>query len=346
MPAKSGPLADAAPVPDLRDVKGQDGAKRALEIAAAGGHNLLMIGPPGSGKSMLAQRLPSLLPPLSARELLEVSQIHSIAGLLERGRLSRTRPFRSPHHAASMAAIVGGGIRAKPGEASMAQHGVLFVDELPEFTAQVLDSLRQPLENGEAVISRDNRHVRYPSRFQLVAAANPCKCGGGPGAFACREGPACQENYFSRISGPFLDPMDLFVDVAAVTATDLTLPPPSEGTAEAAARVAAACERQLKRFGEGSGNRRSVKADAPSSEIDNLCALDAGARALVANAAEQLSLSARAYHRVLKVARTIADLDGAGSVVRAHAAEALTYRFRPALPPAPGRQGAASGLVA
>jgi magnesium chelatase family protein len=346
MPAKTGPLADPSIVPDLRDVKGQEGAKRALEIAAAGGHNLLMIGPPGSGKSMLTQRLPGLLPPLSARELLEVSQIHSIAGLLERGRLSRTRPFRAPHHSASMAALVGGGIKAKPGEVSMAHHGVLFLDELPEFHAQVLDSLRTPLENGEAVISRANRHVRYPSRFQLVAAANPCKCGGGPGAFACRKGPACQANYFSRISGPFLDRIDLFVDVAAVTAMDLSLPPPTEGTPEAAARVAHARDRQTARFGENIPNRRPVNADAPGADIEALCSPDAGAKALLAKAAEQLSLSARAYHRVLKVARTIADLDGAQNVARVHAAEALTYRYRPAGASAPARKGEIQGLNA
>jgi magnesium chelatase family protein len=346
MPAKSGPLAEPAATADLRDVKGQEGAKRALEIAAAGGHNLLMIGPPGSGKSMLAQRLPGLLPPLSARELLEVSQIHSIAGLLERGRLSRARPFRSPHHSASMAAMVGGGVKAKPGEASMAHHGVLFLDELPEFHAQVLDSLRQPMEGGEAVISRANRHVRYPSRFQLVAAANPCKCGGGPGAFACRKGPSCQANYFSRISGPFLDRIDLFVDVAAVTATDLSLPPPSEGTAEAAARVSAARDRQNKRYGEPGDNRRAINADAPGADIEALCNPEAGARALLVKAAEQLSLSARAYHRVLKVARTIADLDGATNVARVHAAEALTYRYRPAAPAMPVHARGTQGLTA
>ncbi len=194
------------------------------------------------------------------------------------------------------------------------------------------------------MISRANRHVRYPSRFQLVAAANPCKCGGGPGAFQCRKGPACQANYFARISGPFLDRIDLFVDVAQVTATDLALPPPVEGTAEAATRVNAARDTQLKRYGESDARRRAVNADTPGSDIEALCQLDAGAKALVAKAAEQMSLSARAYYRVLKVARTIADLDRAASVARVHAAEALTYRFRPALA---GRAGAgAAGIVA
>jgi magnesium chelatase family protein len=343
IPAKPGQVVDGAAAPDLRDVKGQEGATRALEIAAAGGHNLLMVGPPGSGKSMLAQRLPGLLPPLSARELLEVSQIRSVAGMLERGRLSRERPFRAPHHSASMAAMVGGGIKAKPGEVSLSHHGVLFLDELPEFTSQVLDSLRQPMESGEAVISRANRHVKYPCRFQLVSAANPCKCGGGAGAFACRKGPACQAAYFSRISGPFLDRIDLFVDVAPVTAADLALPPPAEGTAEAAARVSSARALQTRRYGEGEGGRRPVNADAPSGEVETLCRLDAGAKALVAQAAEKLGLSARAYHRVLKVARTIADLDGSDGVARVHAAEALTYRFRPAMPAAAQYESLRSG---
>lgn len=200
---------------------------------------------------------------------------------------------------------------------------------MPEFTSQVLDSLRQPLENGEAVISRANRHVKYPSRFQLVAAANPCKCGGGPGAFQCRKGPACQANYFSRISGPFLDRIDIFVDVAPVTAMDLSLPPPSEGTAEAAARVAAAREIQSRRYGDGAEGRRAINADAPGADLEAICRPDAGARALLTQAAEQMALSARAYHRVMKVARTIADLDDANTIARVHAAEALNYRFRP-----------------
>jgi magnesium chelatase family protein len=328
---KAGLLAEPPPGPDLRDVKGQEGAKRVLEIAAAGGHNLLFCGPPGSGKSMLAQRLPGLLPPLSARELLEVSQIQSIAGLLERGRLSRTRPFRAPHHSASMAALVGGGIKAKPGEVSLAHHGVLFLDELPEFPAHVLDSLRQPLEAGEAVVARANRHVRYPARFQLIAAMNPCRCGGGPGAAACTRGPKCAQQYQSRLSGPFLDRIDLYYDTPPVTAVDLALPPPTEGTAEARARVAAARDIQADRFGEtGDDTRRPVNADAPLPELEQVARPDQAGATLLADAASRLSLTARGYSRVLKVARTIADLDGAEGVRRVHIAEALSYRQRPA----------------
>ena len=328
-PPPPGTLATPPAGPDMRDVKGQEGAKRVLEIAAAGGHNLLFCGPPGSGKSMLAQRLPGLLPPLSARELLEVSQIQSIAGLLERGRLSRTRPFRAPHHSASMAALVGGGIKAKPGEVSLAHHGVLFLDELPEFPAHVLDSLRQPLEAGEAVVARANRHVRYPARFQLVAAMNPCRCGGGPGAAACTKGPRCAQTYQSRLSGPFLDRIDLYHDTPPVTAVDLALPPSAEGTAEVKARVLRARDVQTERFGETEcDTRRPVNADAPTGDIERLAAPDAPGAALLADAAVKLQLTARGYHRVLKVARTIADLDGAGGVRRLHIAEALTYRRR------------------
>ena len=340
---RPGDVEDPPAGPDLRDVKGQDSAKRVLEIAAAGGHNLVLCGPPGSGKSMLAQRLAGLLPPLSARELLEVSQIQSVAGLLARGRLSRQRPFRAPHHSASMAALVGGGIHAKPGEVSLAHHGVLFLDELPEFTAQVLDSLRQPLEAGEAVVARANRHVRYPARFQLIAAMNPCKCGGGPGEAACRKGPRCAISYQSRLSGPFLDRIDLFHDVAPVTAMDLTLPPRAEGTAEAAARVAGARAMQAERFGQPGleaefGARRPINADAPSAELDRVAAPDQPGAALLADAARKLMLTARAYHRTLKVARTIADLDGSDAVRRIHVAEALSYRRRP-----PGNVDIASG---
>ena len=228
---------------DLRDIKGQESAKRALEVAAAGGHNLLMVGPPGAGKSMLAARLPSILPPLSPAELLEVSMIASVAGEIEGGALTNRRPFRAPHHSASMPALVGGGLRARPGEISLAHHGVLFLDELPEFAPQALDSLRQPLETGEVAIARANHRVTYPARFMLVAAMNPCRCGRAsePG-FACKRGPnvRCAADYQARLSGPLLDRIDLHIEVPAVTAADLILPPPAEGSREVAARVARA----------------------------------------------------------------------------------------------------------
>ncbi len=314
---------------DLRDVKGQDGAKRVLEIAAAGGHNLLFCGPPGSGKSMLAKRLPGLLPDLSAEELLDVSQIQSVAGLLERGKLSRIRPFRAPHHSASMAALVGGGIRARPGEISLAHHGVLFLDELPEFSAQVLDSLRQPLEDGEVTISRANRHVKYPARFQLIAAMNPCRCGGGAGDGYCHKGPRCAEQYQARLSGPFIDRIDLFYDTPPVTAVDLTLPPAKEGSIEVAARVAKARERQAARYAESKvPTQRRLNVDASGDAITHHAATDEAGQALLTDAAVKLSLSARSYHRVQKVARTIADLEGSDAVRRVHIAEALSYRRR------------------
>jgi magnesium chelatase family protein len=342
-PPKAGHLEEPAIGLDLRDVKGQEGAKRVLEIAAAGGHNLLYCGPPGSGKSMLAQRLPGLLPPLSARELLEVSQIQSVAGLLERGRLSRARPFRSPHHSASMAALVGGGMKAKPGEVSLAHHGILFLDELPEFPAAVLDSLRQPLEAGEAVVARANRHVRYPARFQLIAAMNPCRCGGGPGAAACTKGPRCAVQYQSRLSGPFIDRIDLYFDTPPVTAIDLALPPPAEGSAEVRARVLSARAIQSERFGEPEDDtRRPVNADTPTADLERFAAPDEKGASLLAEAAAKLQLTARGYHRVLKVARTIADLEGTSQVRRLHIAEALTYRRR-----APGKaEGVKTGALA
>ncbi|MCO5134128.1 MAG: YifB family Mg chelatase-like AAA ATPase [Phyllobacteriaceae bacterium] len=322
-----------AGLPDLAEIRGQETARRALEIAAAGSHNMLMVGPPGAGKSMLAERLPGILPKLSPKELLEISMIQSVAGAIAGGRLSDRRPFRAPHHSASMAAMVGGGLRARPGEVSLAHHGVLFLDELPEFSAQVLDSLRQPLEAGEAVVARANRHVRYPARFQLVAAMNPCRCGGGPGAAACRRGPKCAESYQARLSGPFLDRIDLYYDTPPVTAVDLALPPPTEGTAEAKVRVEAARAVQLERYeDETSDTRRPVNADAPLNELERFARPDESGAALLAGAADRLQLTARGYSRVLKVARTIADLDGSGGVRRVHIAEALSYRQRP-----PGR---------
>ncbi len=327
-PPEAGNTKALPPPPDLRDVKGQEGAKRALEIAAAGGHNLVFCGPPGSGKSMLATRLPGLLPDLSPKELLEISQIQSIAGLLERGELSRRRPYRAPHHSASMAALVGGGARARPGEVSLAHHGVLFLDELPEFPTQVIEALRQPLETGDAVISRANRHVRYPARFQLIGAMNPCRCGGGPAEGNCRKKPKCLQDYQGRLSGPFLDRIDLFCDVPPVTVADLNLPPPAEGTKEVAARVLKARRIQAERFAGLEHDTRAVNADLSSKQIEEVCVLDDASRKLLTDAAERFSLSARAYHRVLKLARTIADLDGERNIARHHLAEALTYRWR------------------
>ena len=306
---------------DMRDVRGQETAKRALEVAAAGGHNMLMVGPPGSGKSMLAARLPGILPPLSAQELLETSMIHSVAGLLERGQLSRARPFRDPHHSASMAAMVGGGTKAKPGEASLAHRGILFLDELPEFSPQVLDSLRQPLETGEINVSRVNARVKYPARFQLIAAMNPCRCGtAGADGIACKRGVRCAADYQARVSGPFMDRIDIQIDVPAVTPADLALPPSKEGSAEIAQRVLRAREMAEAR------NGGRTNAETSSEQLDHIASPDKQGHALIQQAAETMGLTARGYHRVLRVARTLADLDGSDAVRRLHIAEALAHR--------------------
>lgn len=319
---------DAGALPDLADVRGQESARRALEIAAAGGHNLLMAGPPGAGKSMLASRLPSILPPLAPKELLEVSMIASIGGELTGGKLTDRRPFRAPHHSASMAAMVGGGLRARPGEASLAHHGVLFLDELPEFTPQVLDSLRQPLEAGEVVIARANHRVSYPARFQLVAAMNPCRCGmaGEPGQ-SCARGPRCAADYQARLSGPFLDRIDMRIEVPAVAATDLIGASASEGSEAVVARVAMARAIQAERFHRLAPGGGGINAHCATGLIEAVAMPDAAGARLLADAAVALKLSARGYHRVLKVARTIADLDGAETVGRVHLAEALSYRI-------------------
>ncbi|MEQ8653996.1 MAG: YifB family Mg chelatase-like AAA ATPase [Kiloniellales bacterium] len=317
-----------ARLPDLIDVKGQETAKRALEIAAAGGHNLLMMGPPGSGKSMLAKRLPGLLPPLSPAEALEVSMIHSVAGTLPDGGILRRRPFREPHHSASLAALAGGGIRVKPGEISLAHMGVLFLDELPEFHRAALEALRQPLESGDITIARANSHVNYPARVQLVAAMNPCRCGQlDDPAQACSRAPRCAADYQAKISGPLFDRIDLVVEVPAVSAADLSLPPPSEGSAEVAARVAAARALQSERYSALAQPLRS-NAELEGQLLDRIVAPDAAGRDLLTEAATHMKLSARGYHRVLKVARTLADLAGAEQVSRPHVAEALSYRRR------------------
>jgi magnesium chelatase family protein len=312
--------------PDLAQVKGQEVARRALEIAAAGGHNLLMVGPPGAGKSLLAACLPGILPDLTPAEALEVSMVASVAGALEGGRLIRSRPFRSPHHSASMPALVGGGLRVRPGEVSLAHLGVLFLDELPEFQRGVLDSLRQPLETGVVSVARANAHVTFPARVQLVAAMNPCRCGHlGDAALACSRAPRCAADYQTRVSGPLLDRIDLTIDVEAVSAADLVSPASGENSAMVAARVAAARARQTERY---SGTKVRTNAEADGVALDEYAAPDAAGQALLAQAAGALRLSARGYTRVIRVARTIADLAAVTQVSRIHIAEALSYRRR------------------
>ena len=324
---RPGEVEAEAPGPDLRQVRGQETAKRALEIAAAGSHNLLMCGPPGAGKSLMAACLPGILPPLEPAEALEVSMVQSVAGTLANGRLTRTRPFRAPHHSASMAALTGGGLKVRPGEVSLAHLGVLFLDELPEFNRAVLDSLRQPLETGTVSVARANAHVTFPARVQLIAAMNPCRCGHlGDASLACARAPRCAADYQSKVSGPLLDRIDLHVDVAAVSAADLILPPPAEGSAEVAARVAAARGVQTRRYA-GEAVRTNAEAEGPL--LDRWSTPDGAGRALLAQAADAMRLTARGYTRILRVARTIADLGGAEQVGRVHVAEALSYRRRP-----------------
>lgn len=318
----------SADLPDMADIKGQESAKRALEVAAAGAHNFLMVGPPGAGKSMLAARLPSILPPLNPRELLDVSMVQSVAGQLAGGQLSDRRPFRAPHHSASMAALVGGGLKVKPGEVSLAHNGILFLDELPEFSPQVIDSLRQPLESGETIIARANNRVTYPSQFQLVAAMNPCKCGmaGTPG-HTCRRGDRCAADYQARLSGPFLDRIDIRIDVPAVSALDMIDSGKSEPSDAIAKRVARARQVQQERFAQLGAATTHTNARASADLIEKVVELKDNSKKLLVEAAEKFNLSARAYHRVLKVARTLADLDNQPHVERQHVAEALGYRL-------------------
>ncbi len=321
-------LFDALPdYPDLLDVKGQETAKRGLEIAAAGGHNLLMTGPPGSGKSMLAHRLPGILPPLDAHEILEISMIQSLAGALPDGGLTRRRPFRDPHHSASVAALVGGGHRVRPGEISLAHRGVLFLDELPEFHGKALEALRQPLETGRVSIARANSHVVYPASFQLVAAMNPCRCGylSDPAA-ACPRAPRCGADYQSKVSGPLLDRIDIALEVPPVRPADLSLPPPGEGTADVAARVGAARCRQRARAEALDHGTPPLNARLDGAALREAAPMEPAAETLLRDASDRLRLSARGYHRVIRVARTIADLDAADTIRRPHVAEAVGYR--------------------
>lgn len=312
---------------DMSDVKGQETAKKALEIAAAGGHNLLMVGPPGSGKSMLAARLPGILPPLSVEEAIQTSMIHSIAGELKDGKISFERPFRDPHHNASTPALVGGGRKAQPGEISLAHNGVLFLDELPEFNRATLEALRQPLENRQVSISRVNAHTTYPANFQLVAAMNPCRCGHlGDHSLECTRAPICAQEYQAKISGPLLDRIDIQIEVPAVSPWDLAGVKKGETSAVIRERVINARKLQSARLQALGETKTFTNSDLKGKLLEEIAVLDSDAKNLLIAFADKNKLSARAYHRTLRLARTIADLQNESKILKLHIAEALSYR--------------------
>lgn len=326
LPAPAQPTVDDITL-DMADVKGQETAKRALEIAAAGGHNMLMVGPPGSGKSMLAARLPSILPPMTVEEALATAMIKSVAGELKTSGLSFTRPFRDPHHSASTPALVGGGRRGTPGEISLAHNGVLFLDELPEFNRPTLEALRQPLENGSVQISRVNAHTVFPADFQLIAAMNPCRCGYlGNKDKECSRAPLCAKEYMSKISGPLLDRIDIKIEVPAVSPWDLAGAKRGETSATIRSRVIAARKIQADRLTAAGETSICTNARLKGKLLEDLCVMDPEAETLLITFADQNKLSARAYHRTLRLARTIADLQNESKIRKLHIAEALSYR--------------------
>ncbi|MGA0616846.1 YifB family Mg chelatase-like AAA ATPase [Paracoccus sp. KR1-242] len=325
-PAQPGEAQGRDILEDLDEVKGQERARRAIEIAAAGRHHLLMVGPPGATKTMLARRIPGILPPLTPAEALETSTIHSVAGLLKNGGISRDAPFCQPHHTASMAAIVGGGRNAGPGQVSLAHNGVLFMDELPEFERRVIDALREPIETGEIHVARANAHIRYPARFLLIAAANPCRCGNlADAGQSCSRAPGCGADYMSRVSGPMMDRFDMRMEVPQISLEDMQLPGGGESSATVRNRVAAAREVQAQRFAKHPQAR--VNADASGRLLDEIAPLDAEGRELLNRAAQHFGMTPRGYHRILRAARTIADLDASSQIRAPHLAEALSFRL-------------------